>query len=71
MSEKVQLDDPSIEILADLNAQTRALNAAREAILMRFVRANKLNPQEWILSEDQRELVKRNGTPARPEVVGE
>lgn len=65
MTEREQLDTATVEILQDLNFQIRALNVAREALVMRAVREKKLNPQEWILSEDQKELVKRNGTVAQ------
>jgi hypothetical protein len=62
MTENKQLDQAAIETIADLNSQIRALNVAKEAVLVYYHKQNKLVIGEWNLAENQQELIKRNGT---------
>ena len=62
MTENKQLDDAAIETIADLNSQIRALNTAKEAVLVYFHKQQKLVVGEWMLAENQQELVRKNGT---------
>lgn len=55
--EHFPLDEAAIESLAELDAQERQINTARNAILSYFLRQQKM-VGNWQLAENKRELIK-------------
>jgi len=56
-AETYPLDDAAIEIIAELNQQAAASNAALQGVLSLFARQQKLQGK-WQLAPNGRELVK-------------
>jgi hypothetical protein len=65
-SELFPLDDAAIETIAELDAQERNVNVARNAVLSYFLRQHKLTGN-WSLAPNRRELTR---TAANPLQVG-
>lgn len=59
-TEKIALDQATLEMLAEIEQQERACAVARQAILNHFARQNKLG-DGWELAPDRQELVRTNG----------